>query len=246
MRCKLKRKRKPCPECGSKCQPRRKYCSEECQLAAEKKRYPPSRYEKQYTLCVICGHPLGTEYKYCSTKCYNRYRGAQNLGSDRTLRRCRYCHRLNCIPSECMDIWARRKSLHMYGHMGRRLKEAWQVGSRRSKCYRNVECRIDKDTFIAWAIPEILQFHHDNPEETPSLDRIDPDGHYELGNIRILSWAENALRSRFFLNRMGLSKDNTPELNLRRLAKAIRFFCIEMTIDKDTLVKALHETWTPS
>ncbi len=45
--------------------------------------------------------------------------------------------------------------------------------------------------FLEWAVPEYERFMHDNPVDTPSINRIDSCGHYELGNIEIVSMSSN-------------------------------------------------------
>jgi hypothetical protein len=57
--------------------------------------------------------------------------------------------------------------------------------------YRNVELRIDRGTFIAWAVPAIKVWWEENPDIRPTIDRVDSAGHYELGNLRIASRADN-------------------------------------------------------
>lgn len=58
--------------------------------------------------------------------------------------------------------------------------------------YVNVEVRFTKAEFYAWisfqwpAISEMLK-----EKKEPSIDRIDPQGHYEFGNMRIIPLQEN-------------------------------------------------------
>ena len=54
------------------------------------------------------------------------------------------------------------------------------------ECYRNVEVRISREDFIKWAIPEYEMWFFLYPGVQPSIDRIDPLGHYEVGNIRLI------------------------------------------------------------
>ena len=66
----------------------------------------------------------------------------------------------------------------------------------RNPSYTLIEMRIDRDAFITWATYAIDIFRSQHPHDTPSLDRINPDGHYELGNIRVISWKENSRLAR--------------------------------------------------
>lgn len=70
--------------------------------------------------------------------------------------------------------------------------------NKRNACYKDVENRLGSTRV------EIKNFIHENFEndikevmksgESPSLDRIDSSGHYEKGNVRVISFRENSLR----------------------------------------------------
>lgn len=77
----------------------------------------------------------------------------------------------------------------------RRAKRTWQnIVSRlkRQHSYRHVELRMTRTDFIEWAVPQFYKWIADGHSTTPSIDRIDPKGHYELGNIRLTTRAENS------------------------------------------------------
>lgn len=57
--------------------------------------------------------------------------------------------------------------------------------------YSNVECRIDREVFIAWFVFEMARFRIQHPGKRPSVDRIVRTGHYEHGNIRLLPLGTN-------------------------------------------------------
>jgi DNA-binding CsgD family transcriptional regulator len=66
------------------------------------------------------------------------------------------------------------------------------------KIYENVEVRITRADFIAWAVPEFEKWIAEHPDldqvprwANPTVDRIEGSGHYELGNIRIISRRDN-------------------------------------------------------
>jgi hypothetical protein len=59
-------------------------------------------------------------------------------------------------------------------------------------CYANVQIQVTKEDFLRWVIPEIEEFYANNPYEVASVDRINSAGHYELGNMRVISHRENS------------------------------------------------------
>jgi hypothetical protein len=61
--------------------------------------------------------------------------------------------------------------------------------------YKHVEIQITRDSFCGWAKPKIEEFLKQNPSRIPSVDRINPKGHYSIGNIRIMDLYENTLRN---------------------------------------------------
>jgi len=67
---------------------------------------------------------------------------------------------------------------------------------KRLKGYSHVKIRMTREEFVAWATPALKKWIKKNPGEWASIDRIDPKGHYEIENIRILSHRENSLRPR--------------------------------------------------
>ena len=80
-----------------------------------------------------------------------------------------------------------------------RARVAWRQMNRRVIAqpeYAGIEVRMTRSEFLEWAEPRYSAWASERPGETPTIDRIDPDGHYELGNIRLLEWGENARRSR--------------------------------------------------
>jgi hypothetical protein len=85
----------------------------------------------------------------------------------------------------------------------RRAKRTWNTINARSgsqQSYEHVQVRMTRDEFLAWAVPAYEKWMSLYPGQTPSLDRIDPAGHYELTNLRILERGEN--------NRLGRNHHN--------------------------------------
>jgi hypothetical protein len=66
--------------------------------------------------------------------------------------------------------------------------------------YEEIEVRMAREEFVAWAIPAYTAWFNEHPDVTPALDRIDTAGHYEIGNIRLISQRENILRREYSRN----------------------------------------------
>jgi len=80
-----------------------------------------------------------------------------------------------------------------------RCRTAWyrineRAGNKRGDCptYANVEVKMTKEEFFIWARPRYEEWEKLHPNVTPSINRIDPKGHYEISNIEMISWNENA------------------------------------------------------
>lgn len=54
--------------------------------------------------------------------------------------------------------------------------------------YSGIEIRITKDDFISWFM--------ENDFQGCSVDRIDSNGHYEIGNIRLIPLAANIIKDK--------------------------------------------------
>lgn len=66
----------------------------------------------------------------------------------------------------------------------------------RHPTYADVECRIAEDDFQRWEHKELLIFRCRYPGKTPSVDRINSRGHYEIGNIQLLPKGMNSRKRR--------------------------------------------------
>ena len=60
------------------------------------------------------------------------------------------------------------------------------------KHYEHVEVRMSREEFIDWATPQYEAWFKKHPNITPSLDRIEESGHYELGNLQLITISENS------------------------------------------------------
>ena len=86
----------------------------------------------------------------------------------------------------------RKWAIKVYGAMCARCENANGL----NPWYANVKLLISREDFIAWAEHELVHFRRIHSGKQASIDRIDDDGHYELGNIRIISFRENKLKQR--------------------------------------------------
>lgn len=97
------------------------------------------------------------------------------------------------------DECAQKKSRAFYRTPRGRAFHAWyriRQRCRTNRHYTGVEIRMTKEEFITWAVPKFAEWEAERPHETPSVDREDPTGHYEITNIRLLPWGENARLAR--------------------------------------------------
>ncbi len=64
----------------------------------------------------------------------------------------------------------------------------------KNPAYAEVELRMTMEEWIAWAVPEYERFDEEHPGAKPSVSRNGDEGHYELGNIELLTLQENRAR----------------------------------------------------
>jgi hypothetical protein len=57
--------------------------------------------------------------------------------------------------------------------------------------YAHVELRITKEEWLAWAVPKYEEFNQNHPNESPNVARIGDKGHYEIGNIELVTAKKN-------------------------------------------------------
>ena len=108
-----------------------------------------------------------------------------------------YGGKLNCYYSICKKCNNQRQREYDRTPEGK-AKQAFSNMYYRSenrdghhRQYANVKFLLDKDIFLKWAVPELTRFMDENPDCTPSFDRIDSSGHYEMSNLRILDFELN-------------------------------------------------------
>lgn len=64
----------------------------------------------------------------------------------------------------------------------------------KNPAYANVKLRMALDEFVAWAVPRYEAFVAEHPDDSPVCSRRGDVGDYEIGNIEIVSFAENRKR----------------------------------------------------
>ena len=57
--------------------------------------------------------------------------------------------------------------------------------------YKDVELRITKEAWLIWALPKYESFQKKRPNATPNIARKNDSGHYEIGNIELVSRKQN-------------------------------------------------------
>jgi len=79
-----------------------------------------------------------------------------------------------------------------------RASKMWSLLNRRANnrsgehpSYKNISVKMTRDEFISWAIPVLADWYNKTPNVTPTLDRINSHGDYEIGNIRLLTAEQN-------------------------------------------------------
>lgn len=60
--------------------------------------------------------------------------------------------------------------------------------------YADVELRMTLREWVEWSIPHYAKFIAENPHLSPAAARYGDEGHYEIGNIEIISTVENRKR----------------------------------------------------
>lgn len=88
------------------------------------------------------------------------------------------------------------------------------------KCYKDIEVRMTRQEFVTWATPRVREWKNKHPGASPSPDRINSKGHYELGNLNIVDHEVNRARSSAWLKRFKELTTNKEKLQeLTRVVK---------------------------
>jgi hypothetical protein len=92
--------------------------------------------------------------------------------------------------------------------------------------YKDIKLLMTKEEFMSWAVPEYEKWFANRPEDTPSIDRMDPNGHYETKNLQMIEWGENSAKAQktTTVRISGLQKF-TLEAKASVLAKSVAKTC---------------------
>lgn len=66
--------------------------------------------------------------------------------------------------------------------------------------YTDIKLLLTKDEFISWVIPELQKWVLEKDITEASIDRVDPKGHYAVGNLQLLTMDENRAKARHHKN----------------------------------------------
>jgi len=132
--------------------------------------------------CVKCAKQLPlTEFsivkKEYKTKIYEHYRSE-----------CKLCR---TVRQKYFRGSIKGKALQMWDGINRRAED--KEGTRPS--YTQIKNLLTKEEFVKWAVPELNKWVEKFNLSSASVDRINPDKHYELGNLQILSLSDNVKKS---------------------------------------------------
>lgn len=92
----------------------------------------------------------------------------------------------------------------------------------KNPAYANVRLEMSLHEFLSWAIPRYERFSVEHPNESPCVARFKDSGHYEIGNIEIITFGENRRRQASIL----LIRDDGTKLcgKCRKLKTAVENF----------------------
>jgi len=66
----------------------------------------------------------------------------------------------------------------------------------KNPAYVDVELRMTMEAWLEWSLPHYEKFIAENPGVSPSVSRNGDVGHYEIGNLEIVSLQENRRRQK--------------------------------------------------
>lgn len=89
---------------------------------------------------------------------------------------------------------------------------------------------MTKEEWFKWAIPELAAFQAKYPDDIPSVDRINADGPYEVGNVRIIKKGENIIRCRIFTSSLGVDADSSKYDKIKAICKIFVATCRNLKV----------------
>ena len=97
---------------------------------------------------------------------------------------------------------------------------------------RGIKVSILEHEFKTWANLALENFFWDNPNQIPSIDRINPDGDYEKGNLKISILWKNRASSRYFLHCLGIEDCSEKEKNMEKIEFLLDVLLNQTSIEK--------------
>jgi hypothetical protein len=168
--------------------------------------------------CVICEkHKSLNDFRTNSKTHDGKTNVCKKCTNDK--RRIAYSKRNNTPWYKVRNAWYSMRSRSGEGH------------------YASVEVRFTKQEFFEWALPIYTRLSEENQKANLSVDRIDPEGHYEFDNIRIITDSENSRRVHQ-ANKIGHKIVYLLELGIE--LEAIMTKLRELQVPSDTL-RCHHE-----
>lgn len=127
------------------------------------------------------------------------------------------------------------KSVNGYRHL------MWEGIVRRCGTgnYKFIEVRMTKEEWYEFATPMITEFLENNPGDTPSVDRINPKGHYSLDNVRIVSWEKNLTTSNWFLAKLRVNQYSQHSEKIAAIRSILLGQCEALGLQIDDVLKEL-------
>lgn len=96
-------------------------------------------------------------------------------------------------------IGSKYRAVERYRMICRRVAETYRS---RNACYQGIEVRFSREEFIEWFMPKDFDGCH--------VDRIESHGHYELGNIRVITANENLVLANKSAKRRRIKIEECP------------------------------------
>lgn len=108
--------------------------------------------------------------------------------------------------------------------------------------YKNKFVKMTKEQWYDFVTPLLEKFFTEHPNKIPSVDRIDPAGHYETSNLRIIPLEENIARSTTLLRWFNIDESSHVTDKLEVLTLLMKGQCEAVGLDIQTLITHLNET----
>ena len=110
------------------------------------------------------------------------------------------------------------------------------------KGYAGIDLKMTKNEFMVWAEPRVENFMFLYPDLTPSPDRIDSDGDYELSNMRIIDKDHNRMISGFTYKSQRLDQLDTEQERIEAFCIVIVATCRHGKMSKQKLIEHLIQS----